>query len=137
MPDYTRTTELPVDAATAFAYLGEVENLPRYFPRITEVERTEGDKVDTTAVVEDPDDPGEQRTEEGEAWFHADAGSRQVRWGAPGPNDYHGQLDLTDADEGRSTLAFTLHTEDEFPGVEEAIDETLATISANLGADAT
>lgn len=135
MPTYTRSTRIPVSPDTAFAYLGDVANLPHYFPRITEVERTEGDKVDTTAVISPPGSDDE-RTVEGEAWFHADADSRTVTWGAPGPHDYHGRLDLSGDGDAATTLRFSLHTEHEYPGVEQSIDETLGTISQNLTADA-
>jgi uncharacterized membrane protein len=129
MPTYQRETRLGVTADTAYAYLSDVANLPRYFPRITSARTTDDDLVLTTAVIEPPGQ--DQRTVEGEAWFRADADRRSIAWGAPGPHDYHGELDLTAAEHG-STATMTLHTTSDHPGIEASIDQTLASIADQL-----
>lgn len=134
VPTYTRETSLTVDESTAYAYLSDVNNLPDYFPRITQATKTDGDEIATTAVIE-PDGEDKQ-TVSGTAWFHQDADTKKITWGAEGPNDYHGEIDVDADGDQASTVRFTLHTESGHPGIEESIDETLATISAKLGSAA-
>ncbi len=130
MPSYTRTTKIDVDEDTAYAYLSKAENLPEYFPRITEVNKKSGDEVETTAVIEPPGEP-EQKVH-GTAWFKTDDDAHKVEWGSEGANHYHGELDFDPDGDAASTLRLTLSTESDHPGIEESIDETLATISKKL-----
>jgi carbon monoxide dehydrogenase subunit G len=132
---YTGDTALPVPQEDAYAYLSEVSNLPRYFPRITDVEERDGDEVETTAVIEPP---GEERQEvHGTAWFHADPDAHLVTWGSEGDNRYHGELEVSADGDGRSShLRIAIHTEADHPGIEGAIDETLRAIGRQLAADA-
>ena len=130
MPSYTRTTKIDVDEDTAYAYLSKAENLPEYFPRITEVNKKSGDEVETTAVIDPPGEP-EQKVH-GTAWFKTDDEAHTVEWGSEGSNHYHGELDFDPDGEGASTVRLTLSTESDHPGIDESIDETLATISKKL-----
>lgn len=135
MPTYTRSTKLATDQDTAYAYLSDVTNLPRYLPQMTKAEPVgDGSEVETAAVVSRPGEP--QRTEEGTAWFKADDDAHKVSWGSEGENDYHGELDFDDAGGGACTLRLSLHTEHQFDGMEGAIDDTLATIKQRLEQDA-
>jgi hypothetical protein len=130
---YTGDTTLPVPQEGAYAYLSEVSNLPRYFPRITGVRERGGDEVETTAVIEPP---GEERQEvHGTAWFHADPGTHLITWGSEGANRYHGELEVGADDDGRSShLRLAIHTEADHPGIDQAIEETLQTIREQLAA---
>ena len=130
MPSYTRSTKIAVDEDTAYAYLSKAENLPEYFPRITEVNKKSGDEVETTAVIDPPGEP-EQKVH-GTAWFKTDDEAHTVEWGSEGSNHYHGELDFDPDGEGASTVRLTLSTESDHPGIEDSIDETLATISKKL-----
>jgi carbon monoxide dehydrogenase subunit G len=130
VPTYTRETPVGVDDKAAYAYLSDVQNLPTYFPMITRAERTSGDEVETTAVIEPPGE--EKHTVKGTAWFKQDDAARKVTWGSEGPNDYHGEIDVDADGDAASVVRFTLHTESGHPGIEESIDETLATIKATL-----
>jgi len=130
VPTYSRETRVSVDEKAAYAYLSDVQNLPSYFPMITEAKETSGDEVETTAVIEPPGE--EKHTVHGTAWFKHDDGAKKVTWGSEGPNDYHGEIDVDADGDGASTVRFTLHTESGHPGVEESIDETLATIQRQL-----
>lgn len=132
MPSYTRTTKIDVDEDTAYAYLSKAENLPEYFPRITEVNKKSGDEVETTAVIDPPGEP--EQTVHGTAWFKTDDEAHKVEWGSEGENHYHGELDFDPDGDAASTLRLTLSTESDHPGIEESIDETLATISKKLAA---
>ena len=133
MPTYSRSLSLAVDQDTAYAYLSQAENLPTYFPRITDVTPKGGNQVDTTAVIE-PEGQPEQQVR-GTATFTADDESRTVEWSSPGPNNYHGELDFDSEGGSGCTVRLTLHTDSGHPGIEEAIEETLETIKRTLGAD--
>lgn len=130
MPTYSRETHLDIDEATAYAYLSDVTNLPTYFPQMTSARPTSGDEVETSAVVEQPGQ--EPRTEHGTAWFKADDSAKKVSWGSEGTNDYHGELDFDDDGESACTVRLSLHTEHDYPGIEDSIDETLQSIKSRL-----
>src|SRR3954471_5943064 len=88
MADYTRTITLTTDADTAFRWLSDVRNLPKYFSSMTSAEPTgDGEEVHVTAEVPD------HGTEEGEAWFRTDTSARRIEWGSEDDEkDYHGWL---------------------------------------------
>ncbi len=134
MTEYTTARDISADPDKAFAYLGEVGNLPKYFPKIVAARSVGEDKVTTTAVLdgEDVGSEADHETVQGDAWFRTDDGARSVEWGAPGPNDYHGSLVVTAAGDG-SNVSISLHTEAEHPGIQESLDETLDHIEAALG----
>lgn len=133
MTEYRSTRELAVDPEVAFDYLSDVEKLPRYFPRIVEARSTGEDRVSTTAVLggEDVGSDAATETVQGEAWFRTDDATNSVEWGAEGPNDYHGSLVVTPSAVG-SSVAISLHTTAEHPGVQDGLEETLDAIVAAL-----
>ncbi len=133
MPTYTRETRVGIDEKAAYAYLSDVQNLPSYFPRITEAKEKAGDEVETTAVIEPPGE--DKQTVHGTAWFKHDDAAKAISWGSEGPNDYHGEIDVDADGDAASVVRFTLHTESGHPGIEESIDETLATIKGRLEGD--
>lgn len=91
MPEYERSQAVDVPADRLFAYLSDVRNLPDFLPRMTKAEPLGGDKVATAAVI---DDGGGEREVEGEAWMRVDEAERRIEWGSPGPDDYHGHLEV-------------------------------------------
>jgi hypothetical protein len=124
MGNYERSTEVGVAADELFAYLADVENLPDYLPRITDVEPAGGDRVEVTAQV-DADQDGNDEQVGATAWFEADDASRTVRWGSPGPNDYEGELEVAELDD-RSRVTVRLRTERvEGPDVGLGLDEAV------------
>lgn len=135
MGNYERSTTVDVPVDELFEYLSRVENLPEYMDRMTEAHSLAGDEVSVEARVE-PGDVGSQdlpadggrRTVRGEAWFRIDADRRRLMWGAEGPHDYHGELEVSGSGSA-STVTVRLHTEhDDAPGVESGIEQTLANI---------
>ena len=138
MPDYSRDKTVPVSRDVAYAFLSDVRNLPRYFPRMTEAEPQGDDRVEVEAVVSE--EGSDQRTERGEARFSADEASHRIIWSSDGDSNYRGELTIDsggDGDSGESsTLRLTLHTDRDIPGMEAAIDETLEGIAGQLTADA-
>jgi uncharacterized protein YndB with AHSA1/START domain len=110
MGDYDDTITVRVPPRTLFAYLSDVRNLPRYLPRMTEAVPEGGDRVAVTAHI-DPDEGPEQDVH-GEAWVHVITAGTTLEWGAPGPHDYHGQLEVgAGQGDDESTLTVRLHTE--------------------------
>jgi drug/metabolite transporter (DMT)-like permease len=126
MPTYTASRPLDGDADLYFDYISNPENLPAYFPRMTEAHELPDGKVETTAQV-DVDRDGEDETVTSEAEFDVDAAAREVRWSAPGPHEYHGSLRLTD-----DAAELTIHTTHEHDGIQEALEGSLETIARNL-----
>lgn len=80
---------------------------------------TNGDAIEVTAHVDPPSGPprkrgGPAQEVQSEAWFRVDQESRTLTWGAEGPNDYSGQLDLAaDGDDARTvTVRITTQNPD-------------------------
>lgn len=129
MADFERSTTVRATPDRLFDYLSDVGNLPHYFAAMKSAETTTGDSVHTVAEVN-----GDRV--EGDAWFTAEDGSRTMRWGSPGPNDYAGELTVA-ADGGGSRVTVRLHTEHGDPDtVERGLDETLAAVRRNVEQDA-
>lgn len=130
MGDHERSTTVDAEPGVLFDYLSDVENLPHYFAAMRSAEPAGGDTVHTVADVEG-------REVEGDAWFTAEPESRTIRWGAPGPHDYSGELAVVAAGAG-SQVTVRLHTSHtDGPAVDGGLDETLVTIKRNVeqGAD--
>lgn len=121
MTDYQRAQQVDAPAGVLFDYLADVHNLPDYFSAMTSAEPAGRGAVHTVAVVN-----GVRR--EGEAWFRVDRDNRHLAWGAQGPSNYHGHLDVT-GDEVTSTVTVSLTTERvESDQVEQGLADTLANI---------
>src|SRR3954464_3047270 len=137
MEDYERSTTIDAPAEELFEYLSKVENLPRYFDRMTSARNLPGDEVEVEAKVE-PGDAGSSvgnagRTVGGDAWVRSDADHRTLTWGSEGPHDYHGELEVTPSGEAASTVTVRLHTTHQAEGIEDGIAETLANIQRIAG----
>lgn len=121
MGDYQHTETVDAPAGRLFDYLADVRNLPRYFTAMTSAEPAEGDAVQVAATVH-----GTSR--EGEAWFRVDRDRQHLEWGAEGPSDYHGHLDVT-GDGQTSLVTVSLHTERVDSGeIDQGIVQSLTTI---------
>src|SRR4051812_20903991 len=111
MGDYNDSIDITSSAAEVFAYLRDIENLPRYMPYLTAARRLEGDKVEVTAKGDPGDDSGPDGAVTAEAWMRVSEQDRRLEWGAPGPNDYSGSLQVEDGDGPQaSRLTVDLHT---------------------------
>jgi len=129
-----------------------VENLPKYMSRMTEAHSVTGDEVEVEAKLEPSDVQGTDadgsggsaqsggsggtsqatpdggRTVRGEAWFRIDADGRRLEWGAEGPHEYHGELQVSGSGSS-STVVVRLHTlHDDSAAVEDGLDDTLENI---------
>ncbi|HEY7596768.1 MAG TPA: SRPBCC family protein [Actinophytocola sp.] len=131
MTTYTHTAEADVPADVLFRFLAEPRNLPRYFPQMTAAEPEGGDVVHVAAEVH-----GEHV--EGEAWLHTRGMERRLEWGAEGPDDYHGELQVDDLEPGRSRITVSLHSVREAGGdeVQRGLEEAVAALTQAAAADA-
>lgn len=129
MGDYEASTTVQVPADRLFAYLADVESLPDYLPQMTEAHRKADGKVDVEAVIHPEGEP--ERTVSGEAWIEVVEDGKKLRWGAAGPHDYRGELDIDAAGDGSSTLTVRLHTDHvEGDQIDEGLEHTLAGIKS-------
>ncbi|WP_414938255.1 SRPBCC family protein [Amycolatopsis sp. cmx-11-51] len=128
MGDYQKSITVDVTPARLFAYLSDVRNLPKYMPRLTSAEPTDGNKVEVTAQIS-PDDAPDRKVE-GEAWVNVIEDGKRLEWGATGPHDYHGELHIGPGDTAQNaTLVVELHTErTEGDQVDRGLTETLSGI---------
>ena len=137
MADYERTTTIDAPAEDLFEYLSKVENLPNYMDRMTSAKNLPGDEVEVEAKVEPQDvggADGGERTVGGDAWFTIDADHMKLAWGAEGPHDYKGELEVT-PDGAASRVTVRLHTTHDAEGIDDGIEQTLANIQRITGSD--
>ena len=134
MGDYGNTITVAVSPARLFSYLADVENLPAYLPRLTAAHLHDGDRVTVTAHLDPPQAPEQDVT--GEAWIHVIEDGKSLEWGASGPRDYRGRLQVAPGDDaGTSQLTVELHTQrTEGERVEDGLREALDGIKSAVEA---
>jgi uncharacterized protein YndB with AHSA1/START domain len=126
MGDHQHSTTVRRDPDTVFAFLADPSTMPRYVEALERAEPTGGEDVHVVAEVEG-------HRFEGEAWMHADADAKNIRWGAGDSGAYFGELFVTGIGDVESRVTITLHTEhDDGPGVDEGLQRTLAIIRSEL-----
>jgi ribosome-associated toxin RatA of RatAB toxin-antitoxin module len=103
MPDYERSAQVKASADALFDYLSDIRNLPKYFSSMTSAKSAGPDEVKVTAKVHG-------KEEEGKAKFQVDKAAKKLKWSSEGPNDYHGELEVTEHGNS-SKVAVKLHTE--------------------------
>jgi hypothetical protein len=145
MAHHEAWTTVDVAPNILFDYLSDLDNLPKYLPRLDDVHRTEPlpreaqgleARRPKQAVHEDVEVTAELpngHEVHKDAWIEIVEENRSLRWGAPGEHDYHGELDVDFVADGTSRLTVRLDTEHE-PGqeIEKALDDTLAGIKTSL-----
>ncbi|HUQ54987.1 SRPBCC family protein [Lentzea sp.] len=130
MATYTHTAEADIPADTLFGFLADPTNLPRYFPQMTAAEPGGGEQVHVEAEVHG-------HHVEGEAWVRPDTERRTLEWGAEGPDDYHGELQIEEVAPGRSRITVSLHSVREASGdeVQRGLEQTVAVLTQTAAAD--
>ncbi len=128
MPDYQRTASVKASADALFDYLSDIRNLPKYFSSMTSAEGAGNDEVKVTADVH-----GEKKT--GKAKFHVDKAAKKLQWSSEGPNDYHGELEVTGQGD-TSQVAVKLHTrktnkEEIEGGLQKTLDNVVRLVEQN------
>ncbi|WP_433004313.1 SRPBCC family protein [Kribbella sp. CA-294648] len=149
MADHEASTTVDVAPNILFDYLADIEHLPEYLPRLTDVHRT-GPRPDEAQGMEarQPGEPVHEEVEvtavvptggSGEQEQHSSATidvieeNRKLRWAAPGESEYHGELDVDFVSDGTSKLTVRLHTgHDADPAVDEELRHSLEGIKTTL-----
>ena len=131
MTEYRHTATADIPADELFAFLSHPENLPRYFPEMKVAEPKGGDSVHVEAEVH-----GHRVASE--AWLHTDAATRSLKWGAEGPDDYHGELRIREDGPASSEITVTLHSvrEADRDEVQQGLERTVAAMTHAATADA-
>jgi uncharacterized protein YndB with AHSA1/START domain len=132
MPEYKGTLTIDATPDDLFDFLSRVENLPKYFSRMTEAHPATGDEVHVTATLPPEATGGDGPQEvESDATFSVDAERRSISWGTENEHHYHGELQVTPSADGAegATVAVTLHTEHESDEIGRGIDETLQNVA--------
>jgi uncharacterized membrane protein len=127
MGTYEQSIAVAAPPSRLYAYLSDVDNLPEYMPRITQAHAVDdGEAVDVTAKIEPEGE--EPQTVHGEAWLRVREEGRSLEWGSQGPNDYHGELEVTGA-AGVAWVRVRVFTQRDDPVM---IERNLAATLANI-----
>ncbi|HLJ67727.1 MAG TPA: SRPBCC family protein [Chloroflexota bacterium] len=126
MRDFERSTTVAIGPDEAYRFLAEPANLPRYVATMTRAQPEEGDRLWVAAEVQG-------RHEEGNVRFHADVSRRRLEWGAGGPAQYGGWLQVA-AGDGGASVTIHLHVEhdEDEAEINRALDETVTNINRLL-----
>lgn len=149
MADHEASTTVDVAPNILFDYLADIERLPEYLPRMTEIHRTSPrpdeaqgmearrpgepvhEDVEVTAVV--PGGESGEQERHSEATIDIVEENRKLRWAAPGDSEYHGELDVDFVSDSTSKLTVRLHTgHDANPAVDEELRRSLEGIKTTL-----
>ena len=109
MTEYQQTQTIGASAENVFAWLSDVNNLPRYLPPVVDAsiegpsaEGSPGQRVRATLEY-----PGGGGTFDAEGYFAVDEGQRRMEWGAEVQRDYSGWLEVIE--DGDSQSQVTVH----------------------------
>ena len=138
MAAYERTVTVGVDADSAFRFLSDPANLPRYVATMVQAEPAGSGRMHVAADVEG-------RHEESDARFHTDAASRRMEWSGREERGYRGWLEVHDGGRGEGSeggrgagATVTVHLDaqhdDEAAEIDRALDETAANVKQLLQA---
>ena len=109
MLEYEQRVAVAAPANEVFAWVSDVENLPKYLPPIKEAgiegSAAEGSPGERVKMLVEIPDRGEF---ESEGYFDVDAEARTMRWGAEAGRDYSGRLTVAEAGDGRSEVTVYL-----------------------------
>ncbi|TCC54490.1 SRPBCC family protein [Kribbella pittospori] len=138
-------TTVDVAPNILFDRLSDLERLPDFLPWMTALHRTEPPPAESQGPeARLPKQPVHQEVDvaatdpaAGEGEFHREAWidvvdeDRILRWGAPGPHDYQGELLVDFVADGTSKLTVRLDTAHS-GDIDSALERTLATIKTSL-----
>lgn len=109
MSEYQQTQAIGAPAEEVFAWLSDVNNLPKYLPPVVGAslqgpssEGTPGQRIRTTLEY-----PGGDGTFDAEGYFAVDEGRKRLDWGAEVERDYSGWLEVAESGGGNSEV--TVH----------------------------
>ena len=111
MAEYQQTQTIGAPAGDVFAWLSDVDNLPKYLPPVTDAsvegpsaEGTPGQRLRATLEY-----PG-GGSFDSEGYFSVDEDARRLEWGAEVQRDYSGWLTVAEADGDRSEVTVHLRS---------------------------
>jgi uncharacterized protein YndB with AHSA1/START domain len=127
MPEYQRSLTIDASPDDLFDVLSKVENLPKFFPQLSDAHYETGDEVHVTGTLpQEMTADGAPRKVEGNAHFSVDAEHRSVAWSSDS-GEHRGELQVT-ADGGGSRLAVTVQTQENDEAFGKGIEETLRNV---------
>ena len=146
MQEYEQSKAVAAPANEVFAWVSDVENLPKYLPPIKDAgiegaaaAGSPGERVKMTVGIPDR---GEF---ESEGYFDVDAEARTMRWGAETDRDYSGWLTVAEAGDGQSEVTVHLSfgprsvegeiqedSSDDRDPLEESLEATLESIRRQI-----
>lgn len=146
MQEYEQSTTVAAPANEVFAWVSDVENLPKYLPPVKDAGiegpsegGNPGEKVKTRVEIPDR---GEF---DSEGYLDVDAGARTMRWGAEAERDYTGRLEVAEVGDGESEVTVHLsfgprtvegeiqaQSSDDRNPLEESLRDTLESIRRQI-----
>jgi len=145
MAHHEASATVDVAANLVFEYLSDVQHLPAYLPRLTDVRPTAPPPADAQGMearqpqqpvhheVEVTADEPSGQTVRSEAWIDVIEENRTLRWGAPGDSGYHGELEVDFIADGTSRLTVRLDTDHPAsPAIDTELQRALTTIKSTL-----
>ena len=127
MTEYTDDIRIAIPPNLLFDYLSDVENVPRYMPRVCEAHDIGDGAVEVHASPLMAD--GTTVDVQGRAWTRVDTPGRTMSWGSiGGRHNYRGSFDV-DADGDGSRLYVRINSERaQAPAVQAGLRDTLTSI---------
>ena len=104
MAEYQQTQAIDAPPGDVFAWLSDVNNLPKYLPPVTDAQRPSEGRIRTTLEY-----PGGEGSFDAEGYFRVDEGERRMEWGAEVQRDYSGWLTVTGGADGGSEVTVHLN----------------------------
>ncbi|MEJ0092561.1 MAG: SRPBCC family protein [Methylocella sp.] len=106
MPGFSAQISINAPARRVFDFVSKIENLPRYLPTVEKVGRVDDDHVYLQGALR-----GVPYAFAGA--FSVDEDALQISWGSNESNNYHGEFQAFDTDEG-SELACRIEFDPNF-----------------------
>lgn len=100
MAEYTDRIDVAAPADQVFAFVSDIQNLPKYLPTVHHAHPQKGERVEVEGTAN-----GHAYNSDG--WFKVDEAARTMTWGSDGENDYSGKMAVT-GDGSQATVACSL-----------------------------
>ena len=102
MNEYQRTMIIEAKADDVFAFVAEIDNLPKYLPTVHSVRRQSGDRIQVQGEA-----AGRKYNDDG--YFRIDQEARRLEWGSDGDNHYSGWMQVEEGVEEVFTSRVSVH----------------------------